>query len=204
MAPAHGPSSWPQPMARVPGPSSWLQFVAPVRGPSSWPQFMARAHGPGAVRRLLDPAEAPGKRQGLSPTLRNPHLRRWHSERFPHNFQGLQTGEYLFRAPLQWRPIALHVKQGALGDSLAARPARPMCPDPDHANRGLFSQERAACAGTDVPQFTFDAGAGRLIAANAAGWRAWGCEPPSVATPVVLDAAMPALERLREFLRGGV
>ncbi|MBO0741898.1 MAG: hypothetical protein J2P51_10790, partial [Hyphomicrobiaceae bacterium] len=79
-----------------------------------------------------------------------------------------------------------------------------MCPDSDRPNRGLFNQERAPCAGANVPHFTIDAGAGSLIAANAAGWRAWGCEPRNVASPVVLDAAMPALERLRKFLRSGV
>jgi signal transduction histidine kinase len=56
----------------------------------------------------------------------------------------------------------------------------------------------------DVPQYTIDAGSGSLVAANAAGWRAWGCEPRNVPSAVVLDAAMPALNRLRELLRGGV
>ena len=79
-----------------------------------------------------------------------------------------------------------------------------MCPDSDPPNRGLFPQERIACAGSDVPQFTIDAGTGSLVAANAAGWRAWGCEPLNVPSPVVLDAAMPALKRLRELLGGGV
>jgi len=79
-----------------------------------------------------------------------------------------------------------------------------MCPDTDRPNRGLFHEERAACAGSDVPQFTIDAGSGSLVAANAAGWRAWGCEPLNVRVPVHLDAAMPALKRLRELLRGGV
>lgn len=108
------------------------------------------------------------------------------------------------RAPLQWRRVALHVKQDALGDSLPARPARPMCPDTDRPNRGLFAEERTACAGLDVPQFTIDVGAGSLVAANAAGWRAWGCDPRNPPSSVVLDAAMPALKRLRERLRGGV
>jgi two-component system, cell cycle sensor histidine kinase PleC len=79
-----------------------------------------------------------------------------------------------------------------------------MCPDSDRPNRGLFHQEQAACAGSDVPHFTIDAGSGSLVAANAAGWRAWGCEPLNRPSPVVLDAAMPALRRLRELLRGGV
>src|SRR5215831_10216891 len=79
-----------------------------------------------------------------------------------------------------------------------------MCPHTDRPNRGLFHEERAACAGSDVPQFTIDAGSGSLVAANAAGWRAWGCEPLNVRVPVHLDAAMPALKRLRELLRGGV
>jgi|GEM_PF-1462733 two-component system, cell cycle sensor histidine kinase PleC len=84
-----------------------------------------------------------------------------------------------------------------------------MCPDSDRPNRGLFHQERTACAGSDVPQFTIDAGSGSLVAANAAGWRAWGCEPLNLEplnlpSPVVLDAAMPALKRLRELLHGGV
>jgi len=79
-----------------------------------------------------------------------------------------------------------------------------MCPHTDRPNRGLFHEERAACAGADVPQFTIDAGSGILVAANAAGWRAWGCEPLNVRAPVVLDAAMPALKRLRELLAGGI
>jgi two-component system, cell cycle sensor histidine kinase PleC len=77
-----------------------------------------------------------------------------------------------------------------------------MCPDSDRPNRGLFNQERAACAGSDVPQFTIDAGSGALVAANAAGWQAWGCRPPNVPSPLILDAAMPALKRLRELLGG--
>ena len=79
-----------------------------------------------------------------------------------------------------------------------------MCPDSDRPNRGLFAEERAACAGFDVPQFTIDVGSGSLLAANAAGWRAWGCEPRNAPSSVVLDAAMPALKRLRELWRGGV
>jgi signal transduction histidine kinase len=54
-----------------------------------------------------------------------------------------------------------------------------------------------------VPHFTIDAGSGSLVAANAAGWRAWGREALNVASPVVLDAAMPALMRLRELLHAG-
>jgi signal transduction histidine kinase len=82
-----------------------------------------------------------------------------------------------------------------------------MCPDPDRPNRGLFNEERAACAGSDVPQFVIDAGSGALVAANAAGWQAWGREalngPLNPSTPLLLDAAMPALKRLRELLRSG-
>jgi two-component system cell cycle sensor histidine kinase PleC len=77
-----------------------------------------------------------------------------------------------------------------------------MCPDPDRPNRGLFPEERATCAGSEIPQFTIDASSGSVVAANAAGWWAWGCEPPNPPVPVVLDAAMPALERLRELRRG--
>ena len=82
-----------------------------------------------------------------------------------------------------------------------------MCPDPDRPNRGLFNEERAACAGSDGPQFVINAGSGALVAANAAGWQAWGRDAlngtlnPS--TPLLLDAAMPALKRLRELLRSG-
>src|SRR5262249_42543917 len=91
---------------------------------------------------------------------------------------------------------------------LPARPARPMCPDSDRPNRGLFNEERAACAGADVAQFVIEAGSGALVAANAAGWQAWGCEALSltldVSTPLALDAAMPALKRLRELVQSGV
>jgi two-component system, cell cycle sensor histidine kinase PleC len=79
-----------------------------------------------------------------------------------------------------------------------------MCPDPNRSNRGLFTQKRTACVGSDHPQFTIDAVAGALVAANAAGWRAWGYDAANFPSPLALDAAMPALKRLREHLQGDV
>ena len=51
--------------------------------------------------------------------------------------------------------------------------------------------------------FTFDATAGAIVAANAAGWEAWGLDPATAAPPVALDTAMPALRRLRAIADEG-
>jgi signal transduction histidine kinase len=48
----------------------------------------------------------------------------------------------------------------------------------------------------------FDVVAGALVSANAAGWKAWGLDPGAVAPPIALDAAMPALQRLRQLAGG--
>ena len=79
-----------------------------------------------------------------------------------------------------------------------------MCPDFDRPLPGLFNQERALCAGCEFPQFTIDAAAGVLLAANPAGWMAWGRDAALGASPLALDGAMPALQRLREMLRAGI
>ena len=59
---------------------------------------------------------------------------------------------------------------------------------------GLPVQEQDPCA---APAFEVDAAAGAILAANPAGWQAWGFDPAAVAPPVAIDRAMPALERLR-------
>ena len=48
-----------------------------------------------------------------------------------------------------------------------------------------------------------DAAAGFILAANAAGWRAFGLDPAGAAPPVAIDRAMPALERLRAIAAQG-
>jgi two-component system, cell cycle sensor histidine kinase PleC len=79
-----------------------------------------------------------------------------------------------------------------------------MCPDFDRPIPGLFNQERALCAGSQFPQFAIDTAAGALLAANAAGWRAWGLDAALAPLPLALDGAMPALRRLREVLHTGL
>src|SRR6185295_14754618 len=74
-----------------------------------------------------------------------------------------------------------------------------MCPALHRPNPGLFEQERVPCA---AAEFTLDIVAGRLIRANAAGWQAWGLDPATVAPPIAIDSAMPALQRLREIVSG--
>ena len=51
--------------------------------------------------------------------------------------------------------------------------------------------------------FTIDAGAGLLLAADAAGWAAWGLDAARAVPPVAIDAAMPALHALREMAHAG-
>ena len=53
-----------------------------------------------------------------------------------------------------------------------------------------------------APAIGIDAGAACLVAANPGGWRAWGLDPATVSPPVAIDAAMPALNRLREIANG--
>jgi hypothetical protein len=79
-----------------------------------------------------------------------------------------------------------------------------MCPDFDRPLPGLFNQEQALCAGSEFPQFTIDTAAGILLAANPAGWTAWGRDAALGSSPLALDGAMPALQRLREMLRAGI
>lgn len=49
------------------------------------------------------------------------------------------------------------------------------------------------------PVLVIDAGAGAIVDANAAAWSAWGVDAASVAPPVAIDRAMPALQRLVEI-----
>lgn len=49
------------------------------------------------------------------------------------------------------------------------------------------------------PTFVIDADAGVLLGANPAACRAWGLDPSTCALPLAIDAAMPALRRLREI-----
>jgi signal transduction histidine kinase len=54
------------------------------------------------------------------------------------------------------------------------------------------------------PAFIIDAAAGALVAANAAGRRAWGLEAPgSIRTAAPVDRAMPALQQLAPLSRSG-
>jgi signal transduction histidine kinase len=64
---------------------------------------------------------------------------------------------------------------------------------------GLPMQERDLLG---PPAFEVDAAAGVILGANAAGWRAWGLDPAAAASPLAVDAAMPALERLRAIAAG--
>ena len=50
--------------------------------------------------------------------------------------------------------------------------------------------------------FTIDAAAGLLLAADAAGWTAWGIDA-ACAPPVAVDGAMPALQTLRNLAASG-
>ncbi|HWE16079.1 MAG TPA: HAMP domain-containing sensor histidine kinase [Hyphomicrobiaceae bacterium] len=47
-----------------------------------------------------------------------------------------------------------------------------------------------------LPAFVVDAVAGAVVAANAAGWRAWGLDPGRQRAAAAIDRAMPALQRL--------
>jgi signal transduction histidine kinase len=47
-----------------------------------------------------------------------------------------------------------------------------------------------------LPAFVVDAVAGAVVAANAAGWRAWGLDPGPRRTAAAIDRAMPAVQRL--------
>jgi signal transduction histidine kinase len=47
-----------------------------------------------------------------------------------------------------------------------------------------------------LPVLVVDAVAGALVAANAAGWRAWGLDPGRPHAAAAIDRAMPALQRL--------
>jgi two-component system cell cycle sensor histidine kinase PleC len=80
--------------------------------------------------------------------------------------------------------------------SMILTDTRHMCPASHRPNRGLFDQERVACA---APEFTVDAAAGLVLGANAGGWRIWGVDPATAAAPLAIEGAMPALQRLREI-----
>src|SRR4051794_29756859 len=80
--------------------------------------------------------------------------------------------------------------------SMILTDTRHMCPASHHPNRGLFDQERIACA---APEFTVDAAAGLVLGANAGGWRIWGVDPATAAGPLAIEGAMPALQRLRDI-----
>jgi two-component system, cell cycle sensor histidine kinase PleC len=47
-----------------------------------------------------------------------------------------------------------------------------------------------------VLTFEVDAADGALLGANPAGWQAWGLDPAAAASPLFIDRAMPALQRL--------
>jgi two-component system, cell cycle sensor histidine kinase PleC len=75
----------------------------------------------------------------------------------------------------------------------------PMDLAPPPAPFGLPEQERDLRA---VLAFEVDAAAGIILGANPAGWQAWGFDPASAAPPVVIDRAMPALQRLNAIAGG--
>jgi signal transduction histidine kinase len=70
----------------------------------------------------------------------------------------------------------------------------------------LAMLEHGEGAAPELPAFVIDAAAGTIVAANAAGWRAWGLDArvgsASVAIDVAIDRAMPALARLADASRG--
>jgi two-component system cell cycle sensor histidine kinase PleC len=76
-----------------------------------------------------------------------------------------------------------------------------MRPASHRPNSGLLVEEHGLCAGPPAaqPAFIFDTDPGALLGANSAGWIAWGLDPATVAPPLALDCAMPALRRLREI-----
>jgi two-component system, cell cycle sensor histidine kinase PleC len=78
-----------------------------------------------------------------------------------------------------------------------------MCPDCDRPNPGLFPEERAVSVGSEFAEFTIDTAAGTLMEANPALCKVWGHAAALPPLPLHLDAAMPALQRLREILCGG-
>jgi two-component system, cell cycle sensor histidine kinase PleC len=53
------------------------------------------------------------------------------------------------------------------------------------------------------PAFLIDAAAGAILAANGAGWAAWGLDGSSASPPVNIDRAMPALARIGEIAGTG-
>src|SRR5215831_5453332 len=61
--------------------------------------------------------------------------------------------------------------------------------------------ETGALAQSLLPALVIDAAAGALLAANAAGWEAWGLAAGNGSRPVALDRAMPALARLAQAAR---
>ena len=74
-----------------------------------------------------------------------------------------------------------------------------MCPASHLPNLCLFEREHAPCS---EPEFTFDTAAGLVLGANRDGWKSWGLDPATVALPLAIDSAMPALQRLREIVAG--
>jgi signal transduction histidine kinase len=70
----------------------------------------------------------------------------------------------------------------------------PRCP-----RFGLPTQEPDQHA---APAFEIDAAACAVLGANEAGWRAWGLDAAAAAPPIAIDAAMPAVERLRAMAAG--
>jgi signal transduction histidine kinase len=66
-----------------------------------------------------------------------------------------------------------------------------------HHSAASLAEEGAAR--TREPCLLIDAGASRILAANRAGWAAWGLEPDRAAPPLSIDRAMPALVCLRSL-----
>src|SRR5258708_6878703 len=85
--------------------------------------------------------------------------------------------------------------------SMILTDTRHMCPASHRPNRGLFDQERVACA---APAFTVDTAAGLVRGANAGGWRVWGVDPATAVAPLAIECAMPALQRLRDIVGSSV
>ncbi|MFZ1104274.1 MAG: sensor histidine kinase, partial [Hyphomicrobiaceae bacterium] len=65
----------------------------------------------------------------------------------------------------------------------------------------LSDLETGEDAASLLPVLVVDMAAGALVAANAAGWRAWGLAAGDDCGPVALDRAMPALARLPQAAR---
>jgi len=80
-----------------------------------------------------------------------------------------------------------------------------MCPASPRESSACPDRKRAPGAGPIAPgpSFILDVGAGLLLDATPAGWALLGLDAGASPPPVALDAAMPALARLRQLAAAG-